>query len=564
MRRYWIIFAFILLFATTAKPVQACSGGGSGWTEWLTETIADNSIIVVRGQYAELDDVGKNGIFQVQSYLKGGGAEYLTLSATELGWIENDVSAGRYYGCWMGWFSYRIGMDGKYVYFLRRQENGIYRIVNQSYFGSSEDTRTFYESSENYYDLDIEGLSAQITEAVGQDAQSPTTDLPYPRTSPILIKTVSERHYLMPVDSPELVPVAEDSLVELQRNQYACYVPCTAFSPNGLDKVYLRETEADFVETNFLQPTVEHNTIGQRIAFSSTSEAFALWNNNQIELYMLWYPKLNYPDYPFEEGFRPEIINTIPSETSLNYPAVWSPDGRILAFSDDEGLWLWDVFSVDYPPQLLIPASDTVPTARYFSPQGRYLAITEGDRHYNLDLVTGRELPDGYVSPNDRILLVFDTAATEPTALQIQYLAPETPAYDYYAEVQYSHVQWVTNDTFLASVTGFGYLEYEYTEDEAFPFLVEEAFHDVTTYRASGFTGFSSIDGNVVPYFLGTPHVPQMRDFYYQEGQGLIKISVDGYTLSVNGNNGFVNLTPYLTEPIVEATWLPSAFYYER
>ena len=123
-------------------------------------------------------------------------------------------------------------------------------------------------------------------------------------------------------------------------------------------------------------------------------------------------------------------------------------------FSTDAGMWFWDALTSGSLPQLLIPAIDDIPTVRYISPQGRYIAIAEGNHYYNFDLVSQQRLPDGYVSPDDRVLLVFDTQAVAPTTLEVMYLAPGIRSFEYYPEVRYLDVQWVNSTYFVASITG--------------------------------------------------------------------------------------------------------------
>lgn len=258
-----------------------------------------------------------------------------------------------------------------------------------------------------------------------------------------------------------------------------------------------------------------------------------------------------------------ESLNATPAGDSLDYPVAWSPDGRILAFSTQDGLWLWDALTTDSSPELLIPADDAVPVVRYFSPRGRYMAVTDGPRHYTLDLVSGSELPDGVISPNDRVLLAHDMVSDEPSSLDVIYLAPGPRQVPYYPKVEYRHVQWVDDENFVASTSGFSYLRWlpaepgQDTSDnhvyELFAHLVEEPFVDVATYHSSGI--FSE---HVVPMSL--PEI-QMRDFTYKAGSGLIEIGVDGYHLNVKGH--FVDLTEQLSEPIEIVVWLPYGFYFE-
>lgn len=224
---------------------------------------------------------------------------------------------------------------------------------------------------------------------------------------------------------------------------------------------------------------------------------------------------------------------------------------------------VWDALTIGQLPQLLIPTAESVPVVRYFSPRGRYVAVTAGSRHFNIDLVTRTEMPDGVVSPDDRVLLAHDMVSAEPSSLDVIYLAPGPRQFEYYPEVNYRHVQWIDNEHFVASISGFSYLEWlpeepyqaasgEWIYGEVFPHLVEEPFVAITTYHSSGI-----YSQHIVPMSLTRL---QMSDFTYTPGPGLIEISTDGYSIVAQGH--LVDLTAQLSEPIQSAAWLPYGFYF--
>jgi WD40 repeat protein len=76
-------------------------------------------------------------------------------------------------------------------------------------------------------------------------------------------------------------------------------------------------------------------------------------------------------------------------------------------------VWLWDILNLAAPPQLLIAASgQDVPLATHFSPQGGFLSIVDGSNRYIINVSSGSFLPDGIISPDDQLLLKFDTSAS--------------------------------------------------------------------------------------------------------------------------------------------------------
>src|SRR5262249_19734438 len=52
-------------------------------------------------------------------------------------------------------------------------------------------------------------------------------------------------------------------------------------------------------------------------------------------------------------------------------------------------------------------ANGTIPYARYFSPHGNYLAVTEDTKLVTINLKNDQVLADGLASPNEDYLLVF-------------------------------------------------------------------------------------------------------------------------------------------------------------
>jgi hypothetical protein len=560
-RRLSVILLLMLVGIMTTGNVYACSGGGyATWDDLVRDSVERSDTIVV-GQFVELDDAELNGIFQVESYLLGGrGIEHLTIALNDVRKIVSRDNAHRYFNCGINQPTHPLSQDGQYILFLTRNMNGTYQNATYWYwhFATPESTLTVHEEVE----IDLPTFQAQVTAKIGYASIAPHAETPYPRTTPIILTTRSGQQYLVPVDGSVPVRVTENEALTRRRDQYDCSpAPCTAFSPNGLDVVYLLREGDTHEYAHDWAVTQEHYIVGSRVSFSASSDTFALWHENELQLHMLWYPDYGLLNQPYSMQSISIVINIISAHaSSINYPAVWSPDGRTLTFSDDDGLWLWDVFSVDYPPQLLLPrVGNDVPVARYYSPQGRYLAVTVGDDRYNLDLVTHRELPDGYVSPNDRNLLVFDTAAQSGTSLEIAFLAPGIRQSTHYDEVDYYQVEWIDNLTFYAAISGQSYLEYVRSEQladgswEAISQPVDEPFYDVQRYQVGYLSGWQ-----VVPYGVGNP---QFSQFDYQPGSGLLEFTANTCRISANGQ--VIDLTPYLPEPIVSAEWLPSAFYYE-
>jgi hypothetical protein len=567
-RRLPVILLLVLVGIMTTGNVYACSGGGGTTWDELLPQIVDGSDTIVLGRFVELDDAQANGIFQVEAYFLGSGAEHLTIAVSDIREIEHDRTINRIFLGSCISLTPRFQTEGQYVFFLTRNTDGTYHERLYRYFASPEATFTFRSDIE----IDLQMLQSQIISEVGHAPIEPDENTMYPRTTPIIVTTRTGQQYLLPVDGTAPIHLNESEAFEMQRDQRECSSPpCTVFAPNGVDVVQLMREGDTPLSTPHTHLYLAHNVEGKRISMSSTSETFVLWQNNELQLHMFWYPAYEFPNSGYYPRSWVEQANSISVDTSsLSYPAAWSPDGRTLAFSDDNGLWLWDVFSVDYPPQLLLPrVGNDIPVARYYSPQGRYLAVTVGDERYNLDLVTRRELPDGYISPNDRVLLVFDTAAQGATTLEVAYLAPGVRQATYYDGLDYYQVQWIDNRRFLAAVGGNSFIRYETGEQledggwEAIPFVVENPFSIVMSFYATEINSDQQVPfpveytQNETDFYQTNP----VNRFVYDENNGLIAFFAGSCSITVNDT--VIDLLPYLPEPIVSAEWLPSAFYYE-
>lgn len=561
MYRIWIFCSLtLLLFVFPPSTLHACSGGSSRSFQDRLESRIELSNTIVIGQFVELDDTNTNGIFRVSEYTKGETYnEYITVSMNDIRNVENSVNVNRRYPCGINSIIYRrLDSTAQYILFLQRMDDGIYRNAQGFFVFPTEETTIDYSRNDDLLSLTLDDLRDMIVTVTGQ-AQAPDIDSIYPRKAPILLSDINDRHFILPVDENIPFPITSEDALMRSRVLRMCESPsCVVWSPNGLDRIHLLNFDDEPIEADEIAITQIHNVIGERVLMSPTSEAFAVWQaDGLVEIFALWYPRYGFPDDRLSAQYTPSKVKEFQLDvSSLLYPAIWSPDGRFLVFSDQEGLWLLDIYSDNYSPQLIIPASHNVATARYFSPQGRYLSITDGTHHYNLDLVTGHELPDGYFSPQDRILLVFDTTHTNGSSLGVMYLAPNNQSFEYYDEVLYHQVQWVDDNSFLATISGFGYDVYSSERDgEAISTFIEDTFFDVRQFNVSGLVFVE----DTVPYHVPLPH---MDTFTYDTELGYISLESNGYTIRINRQNA-LDLSMYLSTPIEKVVWLPPVFYYE-
>ena len=228
--------------------------------------------------------------------------------------------------------------------------------------------------------------------------------------SALRISTESGTEYLLPPDG--------STPIELDKNLYINLIHQGYFHL-GVGEGYLTDFIGNYINQphpcgndldcytfrpNYASLKTRLDEAGNdvRFLFSPTSAALALWTDTTLEI-----------------RTHHEIVAQVTLEpTPFSHPdyAAWSPDGRYLAYSDRQGLWLWDVFDTERQPQLLLPsANNTIPLARHFSPLGRYLSIETEDGIVYLNLNGGENLADGILSLDESTLIAFDTQATEPT-----------------------------------------------------------------------------------------------------------------------------------------------------
>jgi hypothetical protein len=188
---------------------------------------------------------------------------------------------------------------------------------------------------------------------------------------------------------------------------------CIALSNNG--RIVAVQIDTDTVVicdlTGYCSPSEEEQTRlrGSGFRISPDSDAIAIWRNDEIVIYNGIIAG-RYYDSPLNP--LDVVSSTTVHGASHSWRGVWSEDSRWLAFSDEQGLWLWDVFT--QPPTLLLPTeSDYIPYARFFSNSGRYLGVSTADGNLILDLQSDLIFPDGIIAPDERHLITVDTVTNQ-------------------------------------------------------------------------------------------------------------------------------------------------------
>lgn len=565
-RSHLLIFALLIaLCAVSVQQAQAC-GGGMVYTVDGFIALSDH---LVRATPVELDDLAQNVVLRVDEYLTGGiGSRYILLR--RINPVEvTQVLEGRY-SC--SQIQPPLSHNQELYLFISRRYDGSYAVMPYSgiyHFASAETTFGFYverrvastpeqAQDSSFYGANIQSNPTELTEPEfraliaeysGETPTAPDETSPYPLHAALRTTAENGDQYLIPIDGGELQIIGEVDWetqniawqVLMEDRMYyegfaesgTCATPnCRQISPDGLQIAV--QTDENTITLIYGQ-----EISGQAALFSPTSEGLAVWNGDELLFYTLGYPRVGHVNQ-----WQTEIFNRIEADQAYAGRAAWSPDGRQLAFSTAAGLWLWDVYSVDSEPRLILASEgDNVPVARYFSPMGRYLAIEQEAIRETLDLMSGERYPDGVISPDDRILLAYDTAAEsiEPVSCSL------TP---------FHCSDYVVTTLFLPFENGDVYPLRDIRTTiwiDRYTILIFACDIDVNPGECA--TGVIRINGNRWTQNLITSD----GEAYDYDHANDALVTLD------NGTDVYIGGELYLTlpEPAVSIEWLPSLFYRE-
>lgn len=570
MQRFCLVSVLMLsIFVIPQSVVHACTGTNALYNiNWRL----NQNEVVVTGRFVELDDIARNGIFQVNQYFVGSGAEYLALNLQDNDNYHRRHTMRRNYGC--GYSELRpMSMNADYIFFLDQNINGTFSFINvslHSYYEFTAEQRTQRMAinppdvamSEDIVEWNFDETVAHMVAQPDIEPIVPDVSQPYPNKAAILLTfgNVSQRdditgHVLVPVDGSTPFHIAEADVPQYTRQPQQCEVPpCTIYSASGADQfnLYLVEPTGRPI---VMGGHTDLYVYGQRIIASPTDDTVAVWQDGQIVIY--------YPSYP-NRGFdirvnELEMLREVHVHGStLTYPAAWSPDGRYLAFSDDSGLYLWDVFTpFAHPERILEREGAFVPTIRYFSPMGRYATLSQGTLNFTYDLHSGTRFPDGLVSPDDRAMLAFDTTNPHIMDISIQLFAPlkqaENQMHYWRATQHHAQYEWISDTQYLYAACGRGWAE---VDGPSLPWaewcgLYQGGIHRYE--RDNLFLIRSEVESE---YYRSLSydfdlHTEELLLVINEERLFIEDVEIDLST--VLGEYGYIR----------EATWLPSFFYYE-
>lgn len=410
----------------------ACSGG----SPLNLPELLNQSDYLVKAQATVSDDAGQNAIIRVESYISGGAGSEFLLLVRDYPVVTDYLLEGRSGGGDCLGLKQNLDPTLTFYSFLSHNEDGSFSAFPMTTsweylvsFSNSADTIEVYleGNSQN-------GISEQLTEAEflsmvqaesGETPVTPITSSYYPLKSPLLIST-TDGQYILPVDLQPPYAVTEDTFALSNNRGYRFgfweALQCNSSTENEFSISPDGHNIAVIGQDGTICLTWGRSVTGQTVLFSQTSDAIAVWDNCQLSIYTTGYPRLG------QEWYAIELVSNtnLSSEDCQQFhqSATWSSDGRLLAFTDASGIYLWDVFTIESAPELIIEVeANQLFVPLLFSQGGRYLNYSTGEFNQYLDLQSGAIFDDGIMSPDERILIRFDTT-TSASEYEVCSLTP--------------------------------------------------------------------------------------------------------------------------------------------
>ena len=453
MRRILLIGSLLLVMAFSFSGTYAC-----GIPQFTVDHLSSADVIVY-AKVVEVDESRLNAILSIERYFKGEGSKYLPV-VTQL---PSEIVAGRRReyslgGCvgGRGWF---LGEEGYFA--LARRDNGTFddHVGNGSvgtidfsefertvWFKRTDDTQNRGYREENLPVADFERLIIELGGGTG--VILPDVSSPYPSKRFVDITTEAGTRYRLNPDTsitqldPRLDPIA--------------------VSPDGTHKAFqLDETTLAFSTYTRLPNSksfvidgqeiqLYEEVAGRKLRFSPDSNFVSVWDENQLTVYMF---------NNFVESYDGRLMGLraigevrVLNENADNFPLVaWSGDSTTLAFRDDAGLWLWNIYHDAAPTRLLPPEELTAFSLLELSNSGRYVRYGENDRWMLLDTETGETHQNALITPNEGNLIYLNVEPPSEFQLDLAFeyncaipLTETCPYYIYHHDLQ--HMFWYRND----------------------------------------------------------------------------------------------------------------------
>jgi hypothetical protein len=531
MRQLKLLIGLMGLFLSltvTNADVQACSGGGYQVGNYPLDYLLQGDLMLAMGRIEHVSTSGINVVLSVEHYLRQYQQQGTLLFVQEKVDVIHLVQDGRRYPSRCNYLSPPLEAGKLFLTTLRQQTDGTYQgEINLSDEAGIFNSWIIVGDQVSEVSFTYAELLAYVEQSLGTTSQLPEYHTP-PRPVMLKITTDSGARYGLPVDGTALIELPLNDGLE----RCHMYMGCTLTwveAPNGIDRVFFYpEHTEDFVSYDTFYSLV---LAGEAAVFSQRSDLLAVWTGPTLRLWATAYQR--------ELGTSDIAWQFTSHETPSDDPflvgaGAWHPNGRTFAFSTAAGIWLWNLGSVDAVPELFLPASREPLYVRSYSALGTYLAVETGGERYHLDTLTGNRLPDGLLSPDERLLAAFDTSASALTPLSLYHLMPWFRAAPFWASYipTITQLEWLNSNTFFFAACGDAF---NYSEGDGF----DQPWCKVFRYRVGVGSNFN-IDGTAFDYDAVTDS---------------LAVLVDGSSVNINGEH--LTFAELSNDPITEINIVP-------
>lgn len=552
------LFATVVCLVGMPQKAKACEGHPDSFAH-----LYQQHEILAKGTVIQTDTMQQSALIHVETYYKGSGSEYLLWARLYTNELQNLLAGNP--DC-QGWEDPLFVGDNIY-FFASRRLDGSYDNPGYGYntlfrYNAPNATDTVYlddYQAKSYTEKQLQQLIAKTSK---QRPVHPVKDNRIPLPSLLLIFTQKSK-YILPIDGqPPLKLKLENPQLILENPPNVYTLEDSESVAWSLNKFYYYAIDA---ERCFTKNCKVYDTLTRYIKFAPESGKpdydAALFSPEQSLLAIWTATELQVQNAIYGEYFLNKVVlhnDAKNTALKLAHYAYWSADGQ-LAYSDLDGLWVWEANRQGAIPRL-VKSTDkdgVIPLARYFSPRGRYLAISEGNKLSTIDLRTDREFPDGLVSPDDKLLLAFDKKDSQNGLVKINVcnLSNEHCYKLYDADFdKVKQIEWLTNRRFLALVD-----PYQDNED-----ITRNKFDVATGYllrdEIADLHDFSWIEYG--PLYIQEKTQPTKAfSFVYEPASQTLALLTNKSTLVINKR--LYDFGQYLDGDIVSMRWLPPLLYRE-
>ena len=149
-------------------------------------------------------------------------------------------------------------------------------------------------------------------------------------------------------------------------------------------------------------------------------------------------------------------------------------------------------------------------------------------------MISQQEYPDGLFSPDDRLLVAFDTTSIDLTPLRLYRVLPELhPLWGDHSQ-NISQFEWMDDKSYVYAACG------KYIFDPEMPFRFDQFWCKVLSGFVNNYPGGSMVDGILFDYDPITHSLATL---------------IDGDTITINGE--IIELAGQTDSPIVGIELIP-------